>query len=134
MSPEIIAKFENDFVPNVLSYKMISSPTIDKDNACHMKVCSSSVTPTLWTEENFTLTGVKCQVQRFTSLLLHICRSPRNFDAVLGLYRTGKLHLAAGVGHFLQSDQCLGIIYFCHVGHNPILLPGMSVLYIHYIT
>ena len=24
-------------------------------------------------------------------------RSPRNFDAVLGLYRTGKLHLAAGV-------------------------------------
>ena len=24
-------------------------------------------------------------------------RSPRNFDAVLGLYRNGKLHLAAGV-------------------------------------
>ena len=26
-----------------------------------------------------------------------ITRSPRNFDAVLGLYRTNKLHLAAGV-------------------------------------
>ena len=24
-------------------------------------------------------------------------RSPRNFDAILGLYRNGKLHLAAGV-------------------------------------
>jgi len=24
-------------------------------------------------------------------------RSPRNFDAVLGLYRTGKLHLSQGV-------------------------------------
>ena len=29
-------------------------------------------------------------------------RSPRNFDAVLGLYRTGKLHLAAGVRVILQ--------------------------------
>ena len=26
-------------------------------------------------------------------------RSPRNFDSVLGLYRTGKLHLAAGVSN-----------------------------------
>ena len=25
-------------------------------------------------------------------------RSPRNFDAILGLYRNGKLHLPAGVG------------------------------------
>ena len=24
-------------------------------------------------------------------------RSPRNFDAILGLYRTGKLHLSQGV-------------------------------------
>ena len=24
-------------------------------------------------------------------------RSPRNFDAILGLYRNGKLHLPAGV-------------------------------------
>ena len=28
-------------------------------------------------------------------------RSPRNFDAVLGLYRNRKLHLAAGVGQRL---------------------------------
>ena len=28
-------------------------------------------------------------------------RSPRNFDAILGLYRTGKLHLSQGVSsHF----------------------------------
>ena len=26
-------------------------------------------------------------------------RSPRNFDAILGLYRTGKLHLSQGVSH-----------------------------------
>ena len=31
------------------------------------------------------------------NLTLGLFRSPRNFDAVLGLYRTGKLHLAAGV-------------------------------------
>ena len=30
-------------------------------------------------------------------ILSTTCRSPRNFDAVLGLYRTNKLHLAAGV-------------------------------------
>ena len=28
-------------------------------------------------------------------------RSPRNFDAILGLYRNGKLHLAAGVSGWL---------------------------------
>ena len=31
-------------------------------------------------------------------------RSPRNFDAILGLYRNGKLHLAAGVSWFSESD------------------------------
>ena len=31
-------------------------------------------------------------------------RSPRNFDAILGLYRNGKLHLAAGVSWFGESD------------------------------
>ena len=30
-------------------------------------------------------------------------RSPRNFDAILGLYRTGKLHLSQGVSHLLSS-------------------------------
>ena len=38
--------------------------------------------------------------QQHTSILTAeqlITRSPRNFDAVLGLYRTNKLHLAAGV-------------------------------------
>ena len=30
-------------------------------------------------------------------------RSPRNFDAILGLYRTGKLHLSQGVRHLLSS-------------------------------
>ena len=32
-------------------------------------------------------------------------RSPRNFDAILGLYRTGKLHLSQGVrvSHFLYA-------------------------------
>ena len=30
-------------------------------------------------------------------------RSPRNFDAILGLYRNGKLHLAAGVSDFFKS-------------------------------
>ena len=29
--------------------------------------------------------------------MVFMTRSPRNFDAVLGLYRTNKLHLAAGV-------------------------------------
>ena len=29
-------------------------------------------------------------------------RSPRNFDAILGLYRTGKLHLSQGVRVFLK--------------------------------
>ena len=30
-------------------------------------------------------------------------RSPRNFDAILGLYRNGKLHLAAGVSLSIQG-------------------------------
>ena len=30
-------------------------------------------------------------------------RSPRNFDAILGLYRTGKLHLSQGVSHLSAS-------------------------------
>ncbi len=30
-------------------------------------------------------------------------RSPRNFDAVLGLYRTGKLHLSQGVSEKSES-------------------------------
>jgi hypothetical protein len=30
-------------------------------------------------------------------------RSPRNFDAILGLYRTGKLHLSQGVGIFIKK-------------------------------
>ena len=34
-------------------------------------------------------------------------RSPRNFDAILGLYRTGKLHLSQGVSHLLSS-----LVYF----------------------
>ena len=37
-------------------------------------------------------------------------RSPRNFDAILGLYRTGKLHLSQGVRscpkNYLGSDAC----------------------------
>ena len=41
-------------------------------------------------------------------------RSPRNFDAVLGLYRTGKMHLANGVSRLfcttntdiLQMSRC----------------------------
>ena len=36
-------------------------------------------------------------------------RSPRNFDAVLGLYRNGKLHLAAGV--FQIFMKVIYIIY-----------------------
>jgi len=36
-------------------------------------------------------------------------RSPRNFDAVLGLYRTGKLHLAAGV---CVQDFCEELEYW----------------------
>ena len=31
-------------------------------------------------------------------------RSPRNFDAILGLYRNGKLHLPAGVRK-IHKDQ-----------------------------
>ena len=30
-------------------------------------------------------------------------RSPRNFDAILGLYRNGKLHLAAGVSEWADK-------------------------------
>jgi hypothetical protein len=36
-------------------------------------------------------------------------RSPRNFDAVLGLYRTNKLHLAAGV---CVQDFCEELEYW----------------------
>ena len=32
-------------------------------------------------------------------------RSPRNFDAILGLYRNGKLHLAAGVSLLSVVDD-----------------------------
>ena len=32
-------------------------------------------------------------------------RSPRNFDAILGLYRNGKLHLAAGVSIIASQHQ-----------------------------
>ena len=54
-------------------------------------------------------------------------RSPRNFDAVLGLYRTNKLHLAAGVCvqdfceeleywglddlHMVRVQNCLELVY-----------------------
>ena len=31
-----------------------------------------------------------------------LLRSPRNFDSILGLYRTGKLHLSQGVRHWQQ--------------------------------
>ena len=32
-----------------------------------------------------------------TFALIELLRSPRNFDSILGLYRTGKLHLSQGV-------------------------------------
>ena len=32
-------------------------------------------------------------------------RSPRNFDAILGLYRTGKLHLSQGVSSLLSFSS-----------------------------
>ena len=54
MSPEIIAHFENNFVPNkkprlfsLIKWFLRVQLTIDKDNACLTKVCSSSVTLTL---------------------------------------------------------------------------------------
>ena len=35
-------------------------------------------------------------------------RSPRNFDAILGLYRTGKLHLSQGVSSLLSISSNYG--------------------------
>ena len=43
-------------------------------------------------------------------------RSPRNFDAILGLYRTGKLHLSQGVRVFLKRQPvCIvqGVLAQC---------------------
>ena len=37
-------------------------------------------------------------------------RSPRNFDAILGLYRNGKLHLAAGVS--IRAKYCQLLLFF----------------------
>ena len=72
------------------------------------------------------LTEVTCHFRYFmvqlanVSGLLQICdsyslehreyffdRSPRNFDAILGLYRNGKLHLAAGVSFSLSYYSTL---------------------------
>ena len=39
-------------------------------------------------------------------------RSPRNFDAILGLYRTGKLHLSQGVSISILFRICL-VYVFC---------------------
>ena len=40
-------------------------------------------------------------------------RSPRNFDAILGLYRNGKLHLAAGVSDLLNFLAAKKKLYKC---------------------
>ena len=51
-------------------------------------------------------------------------RSPRNFDAILGLYRNGKLHLAAGVSENnkvtldWQNIVFTYIIFADFVGHH----------------
>ena len=45
------------------------------------------------------LTGIQelCDAYSLTHKEFYFDRSPRNFDAILGLYRTGKLHLSQGV-------------------------------------
>ena len=50
-------------------------------------------------------------------------RSPRNFDAVLGLYRTGKLHLASGVRGIWLSTSYLFV-----TGVRARLLRGAGLL------
>lgn len=63
--------------------------------------------------------------------LIGLLRSPRNFDSILGLYRTGKLHLSQGVSHHpyppltaaLQSDDS------CLVTFTFFLLQLMSLSY-----
>ena len=80
--------------------------------------------PTPWPGENTILTGgfllcysvsfmyCICIKIRSIHLLIELLRSPRNFDSILGLYRTGKLHLSQGVSggtihpfHLLSRDR-----------------------------
>ena len=80
--------------------------------------------PTPWPGENTISTGgfllcysvsfmcCICIKIRSIHLLIELLRSPRNFDSILGLYRTGKLHLSQGVSggtihpfHLLSRDR-----------------------------
>ena len=59
------------------------------------------------------IVGIVMIIMIMMLLLYHhmiiMIRSPRNFDAVLGLYRTNKLHLAAGV--CVQVPQAFHMIF-----------------------
>ena len=50
------------------------------------------------------LTGIQelCDAYSLTHKEFYFDRSPRNFDAILGLYRTGKLHLSQGVSTYVS--------------------------------
>ena len=65
-------------------------------------------------------------------------RSPRNFDAVLGLYRTGKLHLAAGVGYISLVRSKSGQSLSSFISVRPPIIPyyyhGCLYYTLHYIT
>ena len=60
---------------------------------------------------NLVLTGFVCTLgiqelcdsYNLSAREYYFDRSPRNFDAILGLYRTGKLHLSQGVSWYLVT-------------------------------
>ena len=58
-----------------------------------------SFQPTRGKQENCFVLGLQelCDAYSLARREYYFDRSPRNFDAILGLYRTDKLHLSQGV-------------------------------------
>ena len=47
-----------------------------------------------------------------------LLRSPRNFDSILGLYRTGKLHLSQGVRHWQQHYSQIAFAFSLQLNYS----------------
>ena len=58
-----------------------------------------------------------CDAYSLSHKEFYFDRSPRNFDAILGLYRTGKLHLSQGVSIPILHEQLNG---FCIATRNAV--------------
>ena len=102
---------------NVMFSVSMSINVSPKELICHIALPFLSKLSTLWKKPKslpIDFSGIQelCDSYNLASREYFFDRSPRNFDAILGLYRTGKLHLSQGVSISILIRICL-VYVFC---------------------